>query len=172
MTPAARASRAVVRDFATRCVSQQDFLQRHGTLVAEPQHLRAQPPDRPRGDFEHEHAAGADPALRVHRAVGQTQRGGRALHVIEHRLLLPGGQRRGRDVDRLLEERTVERIRLVEDGEGPQRALRQDSLDGELAPLDEPFDQDRVLEAAAHRAHVLAREQRVEPREGGIELGG
>ncbi len=47
---------------------------------------------------------------------------------------------------------------------------RQDSLDGELAPLDEAFDQDRVLEAAAHRAHVLAREQRVEPREGGIEL--
>ena len=84
--------------------------------------------------------------------------------MIEHRLLLLGRQRRRGDVDRLLEERTVERIGLVEDGEGPERALRQDALDRELAPLDEAFDRGSCRSRPLRIARTSLRESSASSR--------
>ena len=57
--------------------------------------------------------------------------------------LLRGRQlARRRHVDGLLEERTVQRIRLVEDGERLQDAVHKDAFDRLLAPRDERLDQD------------------------------
>jgi hypothetical protein len=52
----------------------------------------------------------------------QTKRAGRGGNGFDDRLLIALGCTRGRDVDRLLEERTIQWVRLVEDRERRERA--------------------------------------------------
>ena len=63
-------------------------------------------------------------------------------------------RRRRRDVDRLLEERAVERIGLVEDGKHVQRAVVHQPLERVLASGDEPFDQRDRVRVVPLGAHV------------------
>ena len=81
------------------------------------------------------------------------------------------GQARGRHVDRLLEERAVERIRLVEERERLQAAPQQEALERNLAPRHERLHQ-QVLRGAAGDAHVVAAENRGDALERGDEAGG
>ena len=59
--------------------------------------------------------------------------GGRAVHCLFHFELTLRGQSRRRDVDRLLEEWSFQRIRLVEYREGQQVAVGQDTLERHLS---------------------------------------
>ena len=91
--------------------------------VAEAERARAEPADRARRHLDHPRPLARSPAARR----GPAPRSGRAprtppQRVSAHRRLDVGGQARRRDVDRLLEERAVERIGLVEEGEHVQVA--------------------------------------------------
>ena len=90
---------------------------RLGARLVEAQHLRAQSADRPRRDLE-QHDAGAD-RRGTPRGSGRGAARARAAPRCDGRRAIAcaraGVERRRRDVDRLLEERAVERIGLVED---------------------------------------------------------
>src|SRR5436853_122908 len=81
------------------------------------QRSRAQTADRSRGDFEYVDPAIIEAAFSMDRTVREPDRRRRAHDgLLDPRLRLRV-ERRRRDVDRFLEERTVERIRLVEQRE-------------------------------------------------------
>src|SRR4051812_6866198 len=97
-------------------MAEDHLLERHPQPEA--QRARAQPADRARGELQDGDAAAcADAHLRMNGTLGEAKRScsvaGSALDRLEHRRRLT----RRRDVDRLLEVGTVERIGLVEDGE-------------------------------------------------------
>ena len=64
------------------------------------------------------------------------------LNGRDDHLLLRLTERRRRDVDRLFEKRTIERIGLVEDRQRSNAASGEHALNGILAALDEAFDDD------------------------------
>ena len=77
------------------------------------------------------------------------------------------GQPRGGHVDRLLEERPVERVGLVEQGEHRQRAVDQEPLQRHLAAGDEPLDQHLVRSLQGR--DLRRAEDRLDPAERGHE---
>ena len=80
-------------------------------------------------------------------------------------VLVVRGQPRRRDVKRLLERRTVQRIGLVEQRHHLQVPARQDAFDGELGPGDERLDQDLFGGRGIGSAHRRIGEQARQPRE-------
>src|SRR5688572_33389383 len=88
------------------------------------------------------------------RPVIQPERPGRGGYGVNDALLLRRGLTRGRDVNRLLEKRTVERVRLVEDRERNKRAAREHSFDGELGAGNERFDQHPVVRVVMPDAYI------------------
>src|SRR4029079_6008305 len=83
----------------------------------------------------------------------------------DNRRLDPRGLRGWGDVDRLLEERAVHRVRLVENRERPEAAGSHQPFDRELPAFDEPFDDHRIVEVAAPATDVWRLEQRAKPVE-------
>ena len=77
--------------------------------------------------------------------------------------------RRGSDVEGLFEERAVERVRLVEDCEHLQVAVRHQALDGELAALDEPLDQCPSMFRVPLSLDVRSPEHAAKAMDGGLE---
>ena len=78
-----------------------------------------------------------------------------AVDRVVHRALHRRRRARRRHVDRLLEERTVERIGLVEDRQHLQRAVDEHALDGVLLAGDERLRPgSRACVGIAQRAHV------------------
>src|SRR5262245_40575271 len=135
----------------------------------ERERARAETADRPGCDLEHEWAAVVDAKLGVDRALGETQCRAR---VARHRG--DAGLRRRRkagrrDVDRLLEEWTVEGIGLVDDREHVEAAAHEQALEGELAPGDELLDEQRAARSLGRR-RVRPPEDGRDALEGGDEL--
>ena len=155
---------------------EQHALERRGRLVrrtvsiAEPQHARAQPANRPSRDFQHVDIRAGHPALGVNRTVVQADRTRRARHRIDHGLLHAQIESGRRDVNRLLEERTFERIGLVEDRERGQLSARQHALDRELRAGNVGLDENLVFETGACGADLGAGQQRADAPEGGGQL--
>ena len=111
---------------------------------------RAVASDGAAGDLDDPRIAVVDAQLGVHRALGQAVGGASCAHPLGRERLDRFRQPRRRDVDRLFEEGTVERIRLVEDREHGQRPARQHAFEGDLRPRDERLDEKRaVLRRAA-----------------------
>ncbi len=82
---------------------------------------RAEPADRPRRDLEHQAAPAAVGAAAAPRAPGRPRGRARGPPRPSSRAIaawVAAGRRDGRHVDRLLEERPVERIGLVEERQG------------------------------------------------------
>src|SRR5262249_59801343 len=76
---------------------------------------------------------------------------------------------RRRNVNRLFEERAVQRIRFVEDCKDPQDAVGHDAFEREFASRDVGLDEDLVLESGAGRPDLGPREQGSDPIERGTE---
>ena len=105
-------------------MAQQQFLERDPqTAVLEPERTRTQPADRPGGHFEHEHAVAIHAALGVNGTVVQPESCRRRRDGVLDPALPAGIAAGRRDVDRLFEEGSLERIRLVEDRQHPQPAM-------------------------------------------------
>ena len=100
----------------------------------------------------------------------QADRRGGACNRVLDRALLRIRRRRRRDVDRLFEERAVERIGFVENREHAQRAVVHQRFDRVLASRNEGFDERRVVRVVAFRADVGRLYQRMQPFDGGGEL--
>src|SRR5262249_51589591 len=102
----------------------------------------AEPSDRPSRDFDHRRSGRADAELGMDRTVAKPDRSsaprGSRLDVRERGFRQP----RWSDVDRLLEEWPVERIRLIEERERRKRAVSKKSLERDLDPGDVSFDED------------------------------
>src|SRR5205814_10341829 len=95
----------------------------------ESERSRAESADRACGDLQHPGAAVVESEFSVDRAVGQAQRARRPRrrHVD---LRLPLTRKTGGgDVDRLLEEGSVQRVGLVEDGQDLELATTAQPLD-------------------------------------------
>jgi hypothetical protein len=111
------------------------------------QHARAQSADGPRGHFEHPDARGftrisawMGPCVRPS-AFGWRLRVVRTMARCVSRIFA-----RRRDVDGLFEERTIERIGLVEKREHAELAMRENAFQREFAAFDEGFHlQEAVL---------------------------
>src|SRR5437660_2172349 len=113
-------------DLHAERLTKDQLLQRQAGAEAE--RARAQPADGPRGYFDHRGPVAIHPQLGVHRPIPETQRLGCPCGA-RGNLGLDGGRKtRRRDVDGPLEERTIQRIRLVEEGEHVEIALHQQSL--------------------------------------------
>src|SRR5690606_16874931 len=124
-------------------VSEKKLLEsgRFPARTLEAQGARTESADRARGDFEYVHAVAVDAAFRVHGAVAQSKGRRGCRDRLTNRALLVVRRAGWRHVDALLEERSVQRIGLVEDGEGVQPPVLQHALDRELAAGYEPFDE-------------------------------
>jgi hypothetical protein len=72
--------------------------------------------------------------LRVNWAMHEPERTRRAGRYVKSTRECRMREPRRRDVDRLLEIRTIQRIRLIEDGDGLEFSAGDETLDGELAP--------------------------------------
>ncbi len=150
MTPDAGDSRTYAVGIFAKRVTKEELLERHcGLRIAdcglrlEAQRARTQAADRPGGDFEHEDAFSVHPALGVDRTVAQAERGGGAADTADDGALHVVGCGRGREIDRLLEERAVQRIGLVEDRERVQPAAGQQPFERVLTAGNESFDERR-----------------------------
>ena len=71
-----------------------------------------------------------------------------------------GTERRRRDVERFLEERAVERIRLVEERQDVQRPVMEQPFERKLAAGDEAFDQHALVRVVPLRADIRKTQQR------------
>src|SRR4051812_22622995 len=126
----------------------------------EREHARTQSSDRPGGDLEDvDLTCRRHPALSVDRPVLESQRRCGTLDVLRHAALQRIVHARWRHVNRLLEERSVKRIRLVEDREHAERAASHHTFHRELTPVDVLLDEDLIFQTAARGADLRAREQ-------------
>lgn len=151
-----------------------------------PQRAAAEAADWTRRHFEDEHVrllrarlrrAGRSgrrvhAALGVNRSVPQADGRGRRADRFGNPPCLPGGHGRRRDVQGFLEEWTVERIGLVEEGEHVQRTVMHQSFKRKLAAGDEAFDQEAVVRWIAFGAHVRPTQKRAQPVERNQKLVG
>ena len=129
---------------------------------------RAQPADRPGRHLQHVDAVRIDAALRVHGAVRRPSAEPRAAPHRGSPAPAPLKSRR-RDVDALFEERTVERIGLVEDRERAEAAVRETPRPRTRAG-DEPLDQQLAFEPGPLRADVDPRQERRDALKSGDQL--
>ena len=105
----------------------------------------------------------------MHGPLAEPERGARPERdPLDPLLRLPREPRR-RHVDGLLEERAVERVRLVEERERLEPARHEEPLERDLAAGDELLDEQRAGGLAAH-GDVVAPEERGDAPEGGDEL--
>ena len=134
-------------------------------LLLKPERAGAQAADRPGRDLEDEDAPIVDAALGVNRAMREADRGRRAGDGVDDVPLHRLGRRGRRHVDRLFEERTVERVGLVEQGQRVERPVMEQPFERELPALDEPFHQHRVVRLVALGADLRRGQQRPHPHE-------
>ena len=118
-------------------MAQNDFLERHPRPKAK--RPSAQPADRPRGHIDRPRSLIVQAQFGVQRTILETQRLCRPPRRLDHFLDLLVRQSRRRDVDRLLEKRTIQRIRLVEDGQRMQLAIPQQALQRDFRAWDVPL---------------------------------
>ena len=142
-------------------MAQHDLLQAHA--AAEAERARAFAPDRAGRHVQRPDALAVHPQFRVDRPVGQPQRCGGLPHGCDHAVLRRLRKARGGDVDRLLEVRPIERVRLVEDREREQFAAAQQSLDRHLVAADETLHHEAVSGVGALVTHVGHGEQPPQP---------
>src|SRR5690349_14359582 len=90
--------------------------------LLEPQRAGAKAADRTRSHLQHEHTCVVHAALGVNRSVKQAERERGRVDGGTDRGELARRSPRRRDVNRFLEEGTVERLRLVEDSQNFQRS--------------------------------------------------
>ena len=109
---------------------------------AEAEHPRAQPADRPGGDLDHPRRLAVEAQLGVDRPLAQPDRRDRVPRRLGDVVLGGLGKPRRRDVDRLLEERPVEGIGLVEQRQHVQTPPVEQPFQRHLDPRDVAFDQD------------------------------
>ena len=76
---------------------------------------------------------------------------------------------RGRHVDRLLEERSIERVRLVEDRQRPEHTVVQKPLDRKLLARHERLDQGERVDSVPLQPHVRGLQDAAQPVERGHE---
>src|SRR5262249_7571168 len=119
------------------------------------------PADRARGDLQHERRArsplSVKPELGMDRAFGQAESLRRRRGTRAHGRLRHLRQARRRDVDRLLEERSVEWIRLVEQGQCFELAPNEQAFERDLLTRDERLDQE-TIHAVSYLADIMRRE--------------
>ena len=113
-----------------------------------------QPPDRTGGDLEDEYSLVIDAALGVDRPMRQTDGLGGSCDGLDDCRLLARSRRWRRDVDRFLEERPVERVRLVEERQEEKPAVMQQPFERVFATGNEAFDEHHVMSVAAFGADV------------------
>ena len=106
----------------------------------------------------------------MHGAFPQPDGGGRLGRLSGNVRLHVGRQTRRRYVQRLLEERTVQRIGLIEHGEHNQLAANQEPLQRHLRARNERFHQDVTRHPAAPLYNVRGAQDRREAFKGGDEL--
>ena len=87
-------------------------------------------------------------------------------------LLHVGRRHRGRAIDRLLEERTIERIRLVEDRQYLEHAMVEQPLDRVLSAGNESLDDRPAVGLVPLDAHVWRLRQRPQPPDRCLVLRG
>ncbi len=97
-----------------------------------------------------------EPNFGVDRPLDETDGAARVGDCVADRCSRLCGQARRSDVDRLLEVRALERIRLVEDREDLERALPQQPLDGNLGPRDVTLDEDGSASSPPSGAMIAA----------------
>src|SRR5258708_1436042 len=122
-----------------RRVPQQQFLQPNHLITPathKPQRPRAKPSNRPRRHFQRPHPLLIDPKLRMHRPVRKPQRphGIRRGPFVPPPLLFP--QTRGRNVNRLLEKRPLQRIRLIKNCQDAKLSIRHQPFHGHFPSRD------------------------------------
>ncbi len=112
---------ASTADIFTKRVSKKHLLEGNSRVLRrlEPHGAGTEATNRASRDLEHVDALGVHATLGVYRTVSQTEGPGRRGHLVYDGLLDDLRRARGRNVDGFLEERANERIRLVEDDEGP-----------------------------------------------------
>src|SRR3954447_13262651 len=130
-------------------VPQDQLLERHAE--AESEAARAEPADRARGELEHPRRR-AEAQLPVDRAFGEAERPrrvpGQAMDLFDDLWRLA----RRSDVDRLLEVRAVERVRLVEGGEHHEPAVLEQPFNRLLVVLDEALHEELGVLVAEDRS--------------------
>ena len=94
---------------------------------------------------------------------GQSERRARVAAHRRDAGLRGSGQPGGRDVDGLLEERPVERIRLVEEGQDVERAADQQPFEGDLASGHERLDEQGAPRFVGKRSLDLGQDRRDAP---------
>src|SRR6266705_2124952 len=155
-------------DVAAEGAHQDDLLERQ--TGAEAEGARAQAADAAGGELDEPGAAVVEAQLGVHGTFAQSEgaggRGGRG----RDRLLDARGQARGRDVQSLFEERTVERVRLVEQGQDLETAGDQDPFQGDLDAGNELLDEDETGGVPSLLLDVRLIEQGPDAPEGRDEL--
>ena len=131
-------------------MTQDELLEAHPR--SEPQSPGAEASDRSRGDLDDGDPGLIDSHLGVDRALRQAEgprRGLRSSGTLRLNLRRQAGRR---DVDRLLEEGTVERVGLVEERKHAQLPSHEEAFESNLHPGDEILDEDfRARVACAHR---------------------
>src|SRR6185503_19825287 len=115
------------------------FLERHA--VAKSQRPRTKPSNCASGYLDHPRAVFIRSKLCVDWPFGQSHRANRRGGRLDYLLLNFRAQPRRRHVNRFLEERTVERIRLVEDREHSKLAIGHQTFDGDFKARNKLFDQ-------------------------------
>ena len=131
-------------------MAQDELLEAHPR--SEPQSPGAEASDRSRGDLDDEDPGLVDSHLGVDRALRQAEGPRRGLRSSGTLRLNLRRQARRRDVDRLLEEGTVERVGLVEERKHAQLPSHEEAFESNLHPGDEILDEDfRGRVACAHR---------------------
>ena len=122
----------------------------------EPQRPAAQPADRAGGELDRPHPPAVETQLGMHRPFAQAHGGRRGCDQALDGRLRRLGEPGGRHVDRLLEVGALERVRLVEDGEGLHSAGAEEPLDGDLDAGHVLLEQERRGRVVARRGDDLA----------------
>ena len=171
ITPAAWSLALEGGDVLAQGMSQHQLLEREAG--AKTQGAGAQAADGAGGDLDdHGRTAGRQAELGVDRAGSQAQRGGGGGGRGLDGLLGGGGQARGGDVDGLLEERAVERVRLVEQGQGAEHAPGEQPFQRDLRARDERFAQDLTRSGGVQLQQLGGLQQPAQASEGEAESGG
>src|SRR6266581_3995913 len=155
-------------DVPAEGVHQDDFLERQ--TGAEAEGARAQAADGAGGDLDEPGAAVVDAKLGMHGTLAQSEGAGGGGGRLRDLLLDARRQAGRRDVDRLLEERTIQRVRLVEQGEHLEAGGEQDPFQGDLDAGHELFDQHEAAGVAAMLLDVRLAQQDGDAPEGRDEL--
>ena len=149
---------------------QDQLFERHAD--AEPQGAAAETTDAAGRDLEHARSVRREPKLGVNGSFAQSERRAAVRNGSGDRVLQRRRMTRGRDVERLLEKRPVERIGLVEEREHVEMTAHQQALERDLGSGDELLDQHAAEIGIAALRHVRRSQQRADAGHGGAQFGG